>query len=93
MQRNTLKIDDEFKEITTKSVDDRKRITLGDLVHDSKRVRMYINKRGEILLIPVVEIPASETWLFQNNKAFENVQKGLGDAILGRITKVNPDKL
>ncbi|MBA7638299.1 hypothetical protein ES703_45952 [subsurface metagenome] len=93
MQHNILKVDDEFQEITTKTVDDRKRITLGKLIKDSKRIRLYKNKRGEILLIPVVEIPASEIWLFQNKEALESVQKGLHDASEGRISKMNPDEL
>ncbi len=73
MHHNILKVNDEFKEITTKTVDDRKRLTLGELINDSKRVRLYKNKRGEILIIPVVEIPASEIWLFQNKEALESV--------------------
>jgi len=93
MQHNILKVDDEFQEITTKTIDDRKRITLGELIKDSKRIRLYKNKRGEILLIPVVEIPASEIWLFKNKEALEGVQKGLQDASEGRISKINPDNL
>ena len=93
MQHNTLKVDDEFQEITTKTVDDRKRITLGELIKNSKRVRLYKNKRGEILLIPVVEIPASEIWLFQNKEALKSVQKGMQEAFQGRISKLDPAEL
>jgi len=93
MQHNTLKVDDEFQEITTKTVDDRKRITLGELIKNSKRVRLYKNKRGEILLIPVVEIPASEIWLFQNKEALKSVQKGMQEAFEGRISKLDPAEL
>lgn len=93
MQQNILKIDDKFKEISTKTVDDRNRITLGELIKDSKRVKVYKNKRGEILLIPVVEIPSTEIWLFQNKEALESVQKGLRDASEGRISKINPDEI
>ena len=93
MQHNTLKVDDEFQEITTKTVDDRKRITLGELIKSSKRIRLYKNKRGEILLIPVVEIPASEIWLFQNKEALKSVQKGMQEAFEGRISKLDPAEL
>jgi hypothetical protein len=93
MQHNTLKVDDEFQEITTKTVDDRKRITLGELIKNSKRIRLYKNKRGEILLIPVVEIPASEIWLFQNKEALKSVQKGMQEAFEGRISKLDPAEL
>lgn len=93
MQHNTLKVDDEFQEITTKTVDDRKRITLGELIKNSKRIRLYKNKRGEILLIPVVEIPVSEIWLFQNKEALKSVQKGMQEASEGRISKLDPAEL
>src|SRR3972149_568987 len=76
MQSNILKIHDEFKEIDTRTIDDRNRLTLGELVECAKRVRIYRNDRGEVLLQPVVEIPASEIWLFQNQKALESVKKG-----------------
>ncbi len=93
MKTNTLKVDDEFKEVDTRTVDDRNRLTLGELLKGSKRVRLYKNNRGEVLLQPVVEIPASELWLFQNKEALENVKKGLKDAAEGRISKVKIDEL
>ena len=93
MKRGVIKIDDEFQEVSTKTIDERKRITLGGLINDSKRVRLYKNERGEILLVPVVEVPASELWLYENKKAWEDVRKGLQDAAEGRISKVSPDDL
>jgi hypothetical protein len=89
MGNNILKIEDEFEEIDTRTVDDRNRLTLGELLKGSKRVRLYKNDRGEFLLQPVVEIPASEAWLFQNKEAFESVKKGLKDASKGKISKLN----
>ena len=89
MGNNILKIEDEFEEIDTRTVDDRNRLTLGELLKGSKRVRLYKNDRGEILLQPVVEIPASEAWLFRNKEAFESVKKGLKDASEGKISKLN----
>ncbi len=83
------KIEDKFEEIDTRTVDDRNRLTLGELLKGSKRVRLYKNDRGEFLLQPVVEIPASEAWLFQNKEAFESVKKGLKDASVGKILKLN----
>jgi len=89
MGNNILKIEDEFEEIDTRTVDDRNRLTLGELLKGSKRVRLYKNDRGEFLLQPVVEIPASEAWLFRNKEAFESVKKGLKDASEGKISKLN----
>ena len=93
MKKDAIKINDEFQAVATKTVDDRKRITLGELVNDSHRVRLYKNKRGEILIVPVVEIPASEIWLYENKQSLEDVLKGLNDLSEGRITKVDVDEL
>ncbi len=93
MQNTVLRIDDEFQEIGTKTIDDRNRITLGDLFRGYKRVRLYKNDRGELLLQPTVEIPASELWLFQNREALEGVKIGLKDVFEGKIVKIEPDKL
>jgi len=92
MQKNSVKVNEDFREIDTRTIDDRNRLTLGELLKGSKRVRLYQNNRGEVLLQPVVEIPASELWLFQNREALENVKKGLKDVAEGRISKANLDE-
>jgi len=88
MQNISVKINDEFQEIGTRTIDSRNRLTVGELVQGLKRVRVYKNKLGEILIKPVVEIPASELWLFQNKEAFESVQKGLKEMSEGKISKL-----
>ncbi|MBW1899622.1 MAG: hypothetical protein JRI61_11260 [Deltaproteobacteria bacterium] len=93
MENTVLRIDDEFQEIGTKTIDDRNRLTLGDLFRGYKRVRLYKNERGELFLQPTVEIPASELWLFQNREALKAVQTGLKDASEGKIVKADIDKL
>ena len=93
MQNDIIKINDEFQEIDTRTIDNRNRLTIGELALGFKRVRIYKNQLGEILIKPVVEIPASELWLFQNKEAFENVQKGLKDISEGKISKLDLDKL
>ena len=93
MPDHTLKIDDEFEEVATHTVDDRSRITLGALLKDVRRVRVYKNARGELLLQPVMEIPASEVWLFQNREALEAVKQGLDDAAQGRTARLDLDEL
>lgn len=93
MQNTVLRIDDEFEEIGTKTIDDRNRLTIGDLFKGYKRVRLYKNERGELLIQPTVEIPASELWLFQNKEALKAVRTGLKDASEGKIVKADIDKL
>jgi hypothetical protein len=38
-------------------------------------------------------IPSSEAWLYKNKKALESVQKGLKQAVKGKIKKLNLDEL
>lgn len=89
MQGKLLRVEDEFEEVGTRTIDDRNRITLAEFPKGLRRVQIYKNDRGEVLLRPVVEIPASEAWLFQNKEAFESVKKGLKDASKGKISKLN----
>lgn len=93
LQKDKIKINDEFQEIDTRTIDSRNRLTIGELAQGFNRVKLYKNELGEILLKPVVEIPASELWLFNNKKALEDVQKGLKDLSEGKIKKLDIDKL
>jgi hypothetical protein len=93
LKNNTIKINDEFQEIDTRTIDNRNRLTIGELAQGFNRVRLYKNETGEILLKPIVEIPVSELWLFQNKEAFENVQKGLKDISDGKISRIASDNL
>lgn len=88
MLNTSIKVDDEFQEIGTRTIDSRNRLTVGELVQGLKRVRIYKNRFGEILIKPMLEIPASEIWLFQNKKAFESVQRGLKEISEGKISKL-----
>ncbi len=90
---NVLKVDTEVREVDTRTIDDRNRITLGVILKGTKRVRVYKSDRGDILLQPLLEVPASEAWLFQNRQALESVQRGLKDASEGKISKLNLDEL
>ena len=62
------------------SVDSRKRISLSKLLPDLpvSSVRAYLDD-GKIILEPMVEIPAREAWLYQNEKAIESVRTGLSE--------------
>lgn len=86
-------VDEEFVEIDTRRVDERKRLTLGGALGDLNRVRILKNSRGEILLQPLADIPASEVWLYTNREASEPVRKGLKEAGEGRVSRMNPDDL
>jgi len=83
----TLRINDDFQEVGVLSADDRNRITLGKYLKNFKRLKVFQDSRGEILLVPIVEVPASELWVYQNQNAMESLQKGLADAKAGRIAE------
>ena len=90
---NIIRIDDSFSEINTKSIDSRHRISLGKEILNTKRVKIYKNNRGEILLIPLTEVPEAELWLYNNNEAFNNLRNGITQAENGKISKLNLDEL
>lgn len=86
MDNLTIRINDEFQELDTRTIDSRNRLTVGEFINGFKRVKIYKSNSGEILIKPVVEIPASELWLFKNKEAFKSVQKGLKEMSQGKIS-------
>lgn len=94
MKQETVHIADNFYELATKTIDGRERIALGKYLSGHyKRVRIYQNKSGELLLQPIVEIPASEMRLYQNKKALSSVKKGLKEAKEKKISKLDLNKI
>jgi len=89
----TIKINDEFEEIDTRTIDSRSRLTIGEFAQGFNRVKLYKNKQGDILIKPVVEIPASELWLFKNKEALKDVREGLQDLSQGKVSKIDLDKI
>lgn len=45
---------------------------------------VYKNPTGEIKLVPVVRVPASEAWLYNNSRALEDVRVGMEEALAGK---------
>jgi hypothetical protein len=91
--KNILKVNDSFKEIGTRTIDERNRLTVGEILKGCTRVRLYRNDSGEVLLQPIVEIPASELWLFSNPEAINDVREGLQDASQGKVFRLDPEEL
>ena len=88
-----LKVNDSFEEIGTRTIDERNRLTVGEILKGCKRIRLYRNESGEVLLQPIAEIPASELWLFQNPDAISDVRAGLRDAVQGNVSRLDPEEL
>lgn len=65
--------------------DSKGRITLGNLVGGASCFRAHRDKKGRIILEPLVEVPALEAWLWKNPAAMNAVQKGLKDSAEGNL--------
>ncbi len=90
-KREILK-DAEFEEITEARVDSKHRVTLGRTIPGRvTSFRVYRNAHGQVILDPMVSIPAHETWLFKNKRASALVQQGLEDAKRGRLVRPKED--
>ena len=59
--------------------DSRGRITLGAVARDAD-YRVLVNERGQILLDPVVAIPVSEAWLWENPALRASMERALEQA-------------
>lgn len=51
------------------------RINLGELANGVSSYRVSTRENGEINLIPYVEIPYSDKWIFQNKKILEKLKQ------------------
>lgn len=71
--------------------DGKNRITLtkAGVPKEIKRFKMLKSEDGNVLLQPLIEIPASEKWLYENREALMSVMRGLEDSAKGRIKKRN----
>jgi hypothetical protein len=72
-----------FKRVASLAPDERGRVTLTKLLQqDSVGVSFaaYVNDAGQIMLDPVVEVPAREQWLYKNPKAMKALRAGLQSA-------------
>jgi hypothetical protein len=74
--------------------DGKNRITLtkAALPKEIKRFKVLKSDDGNVLLQPLVEIPISEKWLYENKEALSSVMRGLEDSAKGQVRKRNPNK-
>jgi hypothetical protein len=64
--------------------DARGRLTLGSAAQDAD-YRVLTNDKGQILLDPVVPIPVSEAWLWQNPALRASMQRALSQVEAGEF--------
>ena len=92
MSKQEILKDAEFEEIAEARVDSKHRIGLGRTIPSQVRTfRVYRNAHGQVILDPMVSIPAHEIWLFRNKRASALVRQGLEDAKRGRLVKSKED--
>jgi hypothetical protein len=63
--------------------DAKRRLSLGkalDGYPDDVEFAVYRNAKGQIILDPMVRVPAREAWLYANPQALAAVRRGLGEA-------------
>ncbi len=88
MLRQEILKDAKFEEITQARMDSKHRVALGKSVSSQvTSFKIYRNAHGQVILDPMVSIPAHETWLFKNKRASQMVHQGLEDAKQGRLVK------
>ena len=89
----TILITENFTEVTTKSIDERKRISIGGLAGSLfkgiSRFKIFRGAQGDVLLRPVVEVPAQEAWLYQNKEALKSVRKGIRESARGKAARLD----
>jgi hypothetical protein len=63
--------------------DAKRRVTLGkalDGYPEGVEFAVYRNDKGQIILDPMVRVPAREAWLYANPQALTAVRRGLDEA-------------
>ena len=54
---------------------------------------VFLNDTGEIKLEPVVKISAKEVWLYKNPEALASVDRGIKDALAGKVGPLSRTRL
>ena len=75
--------------MTTKTVDDKGRITLGQ-AFANQTVVVDDSNPNELVIRKMVLIPAEEAWLYKNETAKKRLRKGLAEASEGDFAEA-PD--
>ena len=92
MRKPEILKDAEFEAVAEARMDSKRRVTLGRILSGQvTSFQVYRNAHGQIILDPMVSVPAHEAWLFRNKRAAKLVQRGLEDARKGRLVKAKED--
>jgi hypothetical protein len=72
------------------NLDSRNRIPLTRVLQgcEAKTFEMYW-ERDKLVLVPLVEIPEREAWIYKNKKVLASIERGLSDAAKGKVRKLD----
>lgn len=95
MENKRELVKEEFKKLDTKQLDSKYRINLGKKIiryitsnFNVDSFEILIGKAGDILLRPVVNIPAREQWVYKKTDILKQIEKGLEEAKQGKTKEV-----
>lgn len=72
-------------DMTRLPIDTRRRINLSKLLPEGNIHAVNAYREGnKIILEPMAEIPAYESWIYENPKALKTIQKGIKEAKEGK---------
>lgn len=72
--------------MTRLPIDTRKRVNLTKLLPSGNIHAVNAYKEGDkIILEPMAEIPAYESWIYENPKVLKSIRKGLKEAKEGKL--------
>lgn len=93
-------LDDSFVEVGTVHTDARGRLTLakpkkGQVVslQLDTTFKQYVGPNGEIRLVPMIEVPEVERWLYENPEALSALRQGILEAGRGEVEDLDEDDL
>ena len=72
-KNGTITIHERFTPAGIRVLDSKKRVTLGDSVPKDLRIDSYevlVGENGDVLLRPMIHIPARERWIFEDAPPF-----------------------
>jgi len=72
------------------NLDSRNRIPLTRILGDctAKTFDMYW-EGDKLILVPLIQIPESEAWIYKNKAALASLERGLKDAAEGKVKKLD----
>ena len=77
-----------FKHVAEIVVDSRRRVSLGKVgVAEDSRYEVSVSEDGDILLTPVVSIPARERIIWERPEIMASLDRGIAEVEAGRVVR------